>query len=152
MAHTRTEAELRAAVTEEWLDRTADRLAEVAQRPGGDGSASLRRWLAELFTAERRKAADDPELYAAYAELAAECDPSVERHAERLVGQLAGIVERGARSGEFATGDPAVTARAVFDATAVFHDPRHAHLWTREGVDERFGEVCALLLRGLRQG
>ncbi|MDI3390270.1 TetR family transcriptional regulator, partial [Streptomyces sp. B-S-A8] len=149
--HFRTKAALREAVTKRWLDRTTDRLAQVAEGPG-DASAKLRRWLSELFAAKRRKAGDDPQLFATYSVLTGELSGLVDQHVDELVGQLTVIVEEGARTGEFATGDPAVTARAVFVATALFHDPRHAEMWSREGVDEQFAEVCALLLRGLRQG
>ncbi|MDI3406329.1 TetR/AcrR family transcriptional regulator [Streptomyces cavernicola] len=133
------------------LDRTAERLAQTAEGPG-DASAKLRRWLSELFAAQRREAGAEPERFAEYAAPAGELGGLVDRHVEELVGQLTSIVEQGARAGEFVTGDPAVTARAVFVATAPFHDPRHAGEWGADGVEEQFAEVAVLLLRGLRQG
>jgi AcrR family transcriptional regulator len=149
--HFRTKAALREAVTKRWLDRTMERLAQVVAGDG-DASTKLRRWLAELFAAKRRKAGDDPQLFATYSVLTGELSDLVDEHIAELVGHLTAIVEEGARTGEFATGDPAVTARAVFDATTLFHDPRHAAQWSRDGIEAEFGEVCALLLRGLRQG
>ena len=64
--------------------------------------------------------------------------------------QLATIVADGMAAGEFAAGDPATAARAVFDATGRFHNPAHAAAWSEPGIDEAFEGVWALVLAGLR--
>src|SRR5689334_23685829 len=69
--HFRTKAALRAAVTKRWLDRTSEVLDGIAAQDR-DPEARLRDWLAALFTAKRRKAGDDPELFATYMVLTGE--------------------------------------------------------------------------------
>ncbi|WP_425833956.1 TetR family transcriptional regulator [Streptomyces fractus] len=147
--HFRTKAELRGAVTKRWLDRTTARLAEVvaADEPAAD---KLRHWLATLFEAKRHKAGDDPELFATYSVLTDEQGGVVDAHISELTAQLTSILQQGVDAGEFEADDLAATSRAVFEATAHFHDPVYAGEWSREGAREAFDAVVSLVLRGLR--
>lgn len=149
--HFRTKSALREAVTKRWLDRTTTRLAEVTGA-GGPPDELLRRWLETLFEAKRHKAGDDPELFATYKVLTGEHSAVVDAHLDELVGQLARVIEEGTAAGAFAppSSDPAVTARAVFDATSRFHDPVFAGQWSLPGIDGDLAAVIALVLRGLR--
>lgn len=151
--HFGTKTALREAVTQRWLDRTSERLAPLTTERG-PAEDRLDRWLTELFEAKRHKAGDDPELFATYSVLTGDMSAVVDRHIDDLVGQLARIIEDGRREGVFARepdGPPSETAaRAVFQATARFHDPSYATEWSRPGVDEDFTSVRALILRGLR--
>src|SRR3954470_6911674 len=61
--HFRTKAALREAVTQRWLDRTAEALSGIVDETGQDPETRLRDWLAGLFAAKRRKAGADPELF-----------------------------------------------------------------------------------------
>ncbi|MFF6782544.1 hypothetical protein [Streptomyces sp. NPDC012510] len=47
--------------------------------------------------------------------------------------------------------DPVTTARAVFHATARFHDPSYAPVWRQPDVEAQFEAVVELVLRGLRR-
>ncbi|MFJ4711820.1 TetR family transcriptional regulator [Streptomyces sp. NPDC088785] len=147
--HFRTKAELRGAVTKRWLDRTTGVLSAVA-----DGSeppaAKLRHWLTALFDAKRHKAGDDPELFATYTVLTTENSEVVDAHIAELLGQLAAIVDEGVARGVFEAPDVPATVRAVFEATAHFHDPVHAAQWTRPDAREAFRAVVDLVMRGLR--
>jgi Tetracyclin repressor-like, C-terminal domain len=51
--------------------------------------------------------------------------------------------------GELEATDPAGTGRAVFDATARFHNPAHAPEWFNPGIDAAYERVRALVLNGL---
>ncbi|MFH8799664.1 TetR/AcrR family transcriptional regulator [Streptomyces sp. NPDC017936] len=148
--HFRTKAALREAVTKRWLDRTAQALAGIAADEDRDPGTRLHDWLAALFEAKRRKAGDDPELFATYTVLTGENGEAVAGHIADLTGQLAGIVEAGVTAGAFTAPDPAAAARAVFQATARFHDPCHAREWQQPGAREDCAAVIALVLRGLR--
>ncbi|GDY28531.1 TetR/AcrR family transcriptional regulator [Gandjariella thermophila] len=149
--HFPSKAALREAVTQRWLFRAHIGLAEIAAEPG-PAPERLRRWLAALFAAKRRKALDDPELFATYSVLVAETSTVIAEHIQGLVDQVARIVADGAAAGEFTVADAAVAARAVFDATARFHDPVHAAEWSRPGIDASFDAVCWLVLAGLGAG
>ncbi|KUN28867.1 TetR family transcriptional regulator [Streptomyces antibioticus] len=147
--HFRTKAALREAVTKRWLDRTTEVLARIV-RSGDDAETRLRDWLAALFAAKRRKAGDDPELFATYQVLAVEAGEAVSAHLTDLTGQLARIIQDGVDTGVFTAPDPEATARAVFHATGRFHDPGYAAAWQRHDIQTEFEAVVDLLVRGLR--
>lgn len=147
--HFRTKAALREAVTKRWLDRTSEELAGIVAADR-DPEARLRDWLAALFAAKRRKAGDDPELFATYRVLAGENGEATGRHLADLTGQLTEIVRAGVDAGVFTTAEPATAARALFHATGRFHDPVYAPEWEQPGIDAEFEAVMDLVLRGLR--
>jgi len=149
--HFPSKAALRDAVTERWLARVSAPLAAVA---GEDGPAPerLRRWLDLLVSSKRRMAREDPELFATYNELARETREVVRAHVDALVAQLAGIVADGVERGELQAADPAAAGRAVFDATARFHNPVHAPEWSDPRIDAAVEGVWSLVLNGLAQG
>ncbi|WP_405582313.1 TetR family transcriptional regulator [Streptomyces sp. NBC_01092] len=151
--HFRTKAALREAVTKRWLDRTTGVLAAIVAAPDLDPETRLREWLAALFAAKRRKAFDDPELFATYTVLTTETvETVVGEHVAELTGQLTEIVRAGAAAGAFTAEDPATAAGAVFRATDRFHDPHYAREWEQPGVEDDFEALLNLLIRGLRAG
>ena len=146
--HFSSKAALRDAVTERWLSEISKPLEAIA---AGKGTAPqrLERWLDDLVQAKRRKALDDPELFATYIELAADARDVVKTHVETLVDQLAHIVAEGVADSAFAADDPRAAARAAFDATTRFHNPAHAAEWSDSQIDAAYEGVRALVLRGL---
>lgn len=146
--HFPSKAALRDAVTERWLTQVSTPLADIA---AGDGPAleRMRRWLDALIEFKRRKALDDPELFATYIALTAEARDVVDAHVHTLVSQLTRIVSEGVARGELVAADPATAAHAVFIATALFHNPVHASMWADPGIDAMFEGVWSLILRGL---
>ncbi|MFE9424934.1 TetR family transcriptional regulator [Kitasatospora sp. NPDC006697] len=149
--HFPSKAALREAVTQRWLDQAHDSLQAVAEESGPAGER-LHRFLATLFAAKRRKALDDPELFATYLVLVAEHSGTVAAHLEVLTDQIARIVADGVRQGEFADLPVEGTARAVFQAAAHFHDPSHAPEWAdTERSDADFAALWRLISDGLRR-
>lgn len=148
--HFRTKAALREAVTQRWLEQAHAELSAIARDTDRPAPERLRAWLEALFASKRRKAGGDPELFATYMALADEHSTVVKHHVDDLVEQLTVIIRDGAGAGDFAAGDPAVAARAVFDASGRFHDPAYAAEWSAPGIDAAFTAVCDLILRGLR--
>jgi AcrR family transcriptional regulator len=146
--HFPSKAALRDAVTERWLSEVSKPLEAIA---AGKGTAPqrLERWLDGLVQAKRRKALDDPELFATYIELAADAREVVKTHVETLVDQLARIVAEGVADSAFAADDPRAAARAAFDATSRFHNPAHAAGWSDPQIDAAYEGVRALVLGGL---
>jgi Tetracyclin repressor-like, C-terminal domain len=125
------------------------RALEAIADEEGSARDRLRRWLDALVAAKRRKALDDPELFATYVALTADARAVVHEHVATLTGQLARIVADGVEHGEIATPDPSATARAVFDATARFHNPVNAAAWTDPEIDKAYVRVRALVLDAL---
>ncbi|WP_367136603.1 TetR family transcriptional regulator [Saccharothrix sp. HUAS TT1] len=149
--HFPTKAALREAVTQRWLDRAHAGLSDIATA-GAPAPQRLRDWLAALFQAKRAKALGDPELFATFTVLVRENSAVVAAHIAHLVDDLTRIVADGVGSGDFTTPDPAASARAVFHATALFHDPAHADEWSSPDTDAAFEAVVSLVVAGLRSG
>jgi len=146
--HFASKAALRDAVTGRWLDRVSAPLETIV---GEDAPAPerLRRWFDRLIAIKRQKALAEPELFATYFAIFAESRAVVHTHVEHLSAQIAAIVEDGIARGEFAECDPATTGRAIFYATARFHDPAYAKEWNDPELDAAFDELWSLILRGL---
>jgi aryl-alcohol dehydrogenase-like predicted oxidoreductase/AcrR family transcriptional regulator len=146
--HFPSKAALRDAVAERWLARVSDPLQAVADEEG-PSLGRLRRWLELLIASKRSRALQDPELFATYVRLVEESREVVQAHVRTLTGQLARIIDDGVRRGELSDVDPAVASRAVFDATARFHNPAHATEWSDPGIDAAFEGVWSLLVAAL---
>jgi AcrR family transcriptional regulator len=147
--HFPTKAALRDAVAGRWLARISEPL-EVVAREDGSATERLRRWLELLIASKRSRSLEDPELFETYVQLVAESRDVVLAHVETLTGQLAAIVADGVQRGEFADVYPAMAGRAVFDATARFHNPVHAAEWSDPGIDAAFEGVWSLVIAALR--
>jgi AcrR family transcriptional regulator len=144
-----SKAALRDAVTERWLERVSDPLQAIAAEQG-PAPERLRRWFDLLIATKRRKTSAEPELFATYQAIFAESREVILRHIETLVGQIAKIIEDGVKRGEIVADEPAAAAKAVFDATARFHDPAHAPEWRDVAAgDASFERVWTLVIRGL---
>jgi AcrR family transcriptional regulator len=146
--HFPSKVALRDAVTERWLARISAPLAAAAAEPS-PAPERLGRWLDMVVAAKRRLAREDPELFATYLQLAADSREVVRAHVEDLTGQLARIIADGVTRGELTAADPAIAGRAVFDATARFHNPTHALEWSDPSIDPAYEGVRSLVLLGL---
>ncbi|MEV8321745.1 TetR family transcriptional regulator [Kitasatospora sp. NPDC059811] len=146
--HFPSKAALREAVTQRWLDQAHHQLAFISTEPGS-AVEQLHRWLVTLFAAKRKKALDDPELFATYMVLVEENSGIVEAHIDTLVTQIAQIVQDGMERKEFKLAHILSTARAVFDATSPFHDPAYASSWSEPTIEDRFEALWKLILGGL---
>ncbi|MDC3955473.1 TetR family transcriptional regulator [Polyangium jinanense] len=146
--HFPSKTALRDAVAERWLARVSKPLAEVAAEKG-PAPERLRRWLDLLIELKRKKARDDPELFATYRELVADARDVVRVHVETLASQIAQILADGVEQGAFTIEDPVAAGWAVFNATTKFHKPSHASEWFDPGIDAAFEGVWSLVLGGL---
>ncbi|HEV7718656.1 MAG TPA: TetR family transcriptional regulator [Arsenicitalea sp.] len=139
---------LRDAVVERWLKRTSDPLKQLT-KTSAPAPQRLRNWFDALLAAKRSKVSADPELFAVSRGLFAEARDVVAAHVAGLVGQIEIIVADGVQSGEFVSANPTASARAIFDATARFHDPAHMAEWADPEIDAAFEGVFALILTAL---
>jgi AcrR family transcriptional regulator len=146
--HVATKAELRDLVVGRWVETTMAPLRTIAAAPG-PAAQRLRRLVDTLIAVKRRRAADDPELFAAYRTLAADAKSVVAAHIEEMVALVAAVIRSGVTDGKFRTVDPVAAGRAVLIATSRFHHPAHAAEWVDPGIDEAYNDVWELLLEGL---
>jgi AcrR family transcriptional regulator len=147
--HVATKAELRDLVVGRWVEATMPPLRAIAALPSR-APQRLRRMFDALIAIKRRRAADDPELFAAYRTLAADAQSVAATHVEELVGLAAAIIRSGVKEGTFRSVDPVAAGRAVLVATAWFHHPVHAAEWVDPTIDAAYDDVWRLLMGGLR--
>jgi AcrR family transcriptional regulator len=147
--HVATKAELRNLVVGRWVEQTMPPLrAIVAGR--GPAPKRLRKLVDALIAVKRRRAAEDPELFAAYLTLAADARSVVVAHIDEMIKLIAAIIAAGVEEGTFRTVDPASMGRAVLVATSKFHHPVHAAEWADPAIDAAYEDVWQLLMDGLR--
>jgi AcrR family transcriptional regulator len=148
--HVATKAELRDLVVGRWVETKMAPLRAIAAQ-SGPAPQRLRKFFDALMAMKRRRAAEDPELFAAYRTLASEAKSAVEAHVGELVSLTASIIRAGMTEGSFRTADPDDAARAILFATTRFHHPAHADEWSDTArMDAAFDGVWRLLMDGLR--
>ena len=146
--HVATKAELRDLVVGRWMEAAMPPLRQAAARPG-PAPERLRRFFDVLMAIKRRRATDDPELFAAYRILASGAQSVVAAHVDELIGLTAAIIRSGVDEGTFRTVDPMTAGRALLVATSRFHHPVHAAEWADPAIDATFDDVWRLLMNGL---
>jgi len=146
--HFPSKASLRQAVAKRWLDRANAPLEKIAES-SGPAPARLENWFRTMFEIKYKKVSEDPEMFQTYLTLAREACEVVKAHKERLVDQVAHILEDGVKQGVFQVADVKVSARAVFDATIRYHHPAHSDEWTDPQTAARIDALLALVIRGL---
>jgi AcrR family transcriptional regulator len=146
--HFASKAALRDAVVRRWLETMMPPLEAVAAEQG-PAPGRLRRWLELLIAAKRRRATEDPELFATYSSLKKQAREVLQAHVDALVGQAARIIADGVARGEFTAADPIAAGRAVLHAMTRFYGPAHAAEWADPAFDEAFDQVWHLLVAGL---
>ncbi len=146
--HVATKAELRDLVVSRWAEATLPPLRAIASGPG-PAPQRLRRLIDALIAVKRRRAADDPELFAAYRTLSADAQSIVAAHIEELVG-LAAMVIALRRTGRHVPHPRSRSCRrAVLFATSRFHHPAHAAEWADPAIDAAYNDVWQVLMNGL---
>ena len=146
--HVATKAELRDMVVGRWLEATMPPLRAVVAE-SGPAPLRLRKLIDALIAVKRRRAANDPELFAAYMTLAADAKSVIAAHIDEMVGQVAKVIASGVEEGSFRTVDPVAAGRAVLIATSKFHHPAHAAEWADPAMDASLEDVWRLLMDGL---
>jgi AcrR family transcriptional regulator len=146
--HVATKAELRDMVVGRWLEATMPPLRAIVAK-SGPSPARLRKLIDALIAVKRRRAANDPELFAAYMTLAADAKSVIAAHIDEMVGQVAKVIASGVEEGSFRTVDPVAAGRAVLIATSKFHHPAHAAEWADPAMDASLEDVWRLLMDGL---
>src|SRR4051794_10603045 len=147
--HVASKAELRDMVVGRWIGSTMPPLRAIAARPG-PAPQGLRELIDALIAVKRRRAADDPELFAAYRTLAVDAESAVSAHSDEMINLVATVIRSGVEEGAFHTVDSTAMGRAVLVATSRFHHPAHAAEWSDPAIDAAYDDVWQLVMDGLR--
>ena len=145
--HVATKAELRDLVVGRWAETTMPSLRAIAAQPG-PAPERLRQLFDALIEVKRRRAAEDPELFAAYRTLAADAQ-SVAASPTNSLRWAATVIRSGVEEGAFRTVDPVAASRAALFATSRFHHPVHAAEWADPDIDAVYNDVWQMLMNGL---
>ena len=148
--HVATKAELRDLVVGRWMEELMPPLRAITERRG-PAPARLQRFFDTLIAIKHRRAAEDPELFAAYRTLAVGARSVAAAHVEELVGLAATIIRAGVADGTFRRVDPVAAARAIMVATSRFHHPVHAGEWDNPALEATFKDVWRMLMDGIRR-
>lgn len=146
--HVTNKAELRDLVVGRWLEGILAPLRTITAQPG-PAPQRLRRLFDALIAVKRRRAADDPELLAAYRTLAVGAQSVVATHLDDLIGLAAAVIDAGVKEGTFRSVDPVAAGRAVLFATSRFHHPAHVAEWADPAIDAAYNDVWQLMMDGL---
>ena len=147
--HVATKAALRDLVIGRWVDVMMPPVRAIATAMG-PAPERLRQLFDTLIAMKRRRAAEDPELFAAYRILAQGSRSTIAAHVDELVTLAATIIRAGIEEGTFRSADPMAAARAILYATSRFHHPIHAAEWGEPGLDAVYDDVWRMLVDGLR--
>jgi AcrR family transcriptional regulator len=146
--HVATKAELRDLVVARWAESTLPPLRAIADKPG-PAPERLRQLFDTLIAVKRRRATEDPELFAAYRTLAADAESVVAAHLGELIALGAMVIRSGVEEGTFRAVDPMAASRAVLFATSRFHYPVHAAEWADPAINAVYNDVWRILMEGL---
>ena len=146
--HVATKSELRDLVVGRWVESIMPPLRAIVAQ-SDPAPERLRKLIDALIAVKRQRAADDPELFAAYRTLAVEAKSVVAAHVDALIGLAAEIISSGVKDGAFRDVDSKAAGRAVLVATTRFHHPAHASEWSDEKDDGSYDEVWRMLMIGL---
>jgi AcrR family transcriptional regulator len=146
--HVASKAELRDLVVGRWVEATMTPLRAIVALTA-PAPERLRQLFDTLIAVKRQRAADDPELFAAYRTLAAGAKSVAAAHVDELVELTAMVIRSGIEEGTLRTVDPVAAGRAVLIATSRFHHPAHAPEWVDPAIDAAYDDVWEILMAGL---
>ncbi|WP_379130032.1 TetR/AcrR family transcriptional regulator [Paenibacillus sp. sgz500958] len=151
--HFPSKAALREAVTERWLEeKIIAPLAEVTTSESlcGEPLQQLHQYILKLVELKHFFAKEDPEMFKMYAAVTAEAAELIATHIEQIFAHMSRMITRGIEEGSMRrSGETGDIARAVFQATAMFHHPAHAYAWLGADTMKHFNDLWTLIASGL---
>lgn len=139
------------AVTQRWLSAMMPPL-EVILHCRMAPAKKLVLWLSALMNLKREKVLADPEMFAAYHEVANASRDVVQQHLEHLRDHVAHIIREGVDAGDFRVKNAPRAAQAVLDATSRFHHPHFVRESAGSDPTPDAERVFALVVAGLKAG
>lgn len=146
--HFKNKAALLQAIVDNWLNSVTPYLHNIAHAETISAETRLTNWFHEARRRKLERITSDPQLFAAYQEIADIVAPVVRAHICDMLAQIQTIIEAGQASEEFhSTSPPREIAETLWWATSRFHNPKV--LATDPSTEEELGRVLAMLLPAL---
>ena len=95
----RSKATLRDAILERWLFKYSDQLEKIAGKDG-ETESILQEWFFRLFQLKKKELLENEELFTLNSSLVQQKNKVIQKHEERLVGQLENVINRGIERNE----------------------------------------------------
>ena len=135
-----------------WLGDSERALRDIAGRAALSPADRLRRMVAARLARMADLVSRHPHLDELIAHVCQQQPDLLADYTRRVRALIAGVLEDGARAGDFAFADAAEAAAAIEAATAMFHHHAFVRQLALEDLERDAERVMALLLRGLAKG
>ncbi|MGM7429696.1 TetR/AcrR family transcriptional regulator [Bacillus cereus group sp. BfR-BA-01381] len=146
----RSKATLRDAILERWLFKYSDQLEKIAGKDG-ETESILQEWFFRLFQLKKKELLENEELFTLNSSLVQQKNKVIQKHEERLVGQLENVINRGIERNEIEKQDSLFLAHTLFRLLSVFYHPAFSERWKEERINEEFQKSWKIVACGIFQ-
>ncbi|MBE7099099.1 TetR family transcriptional regulator [Bacillus cereus] len=144
----RSKATLRDAILERWLLKYSDQLEKIAEKDGETENV-LQEWFFCLFQLKKKELFENEELFTLNSSLVQQKNKVIQKHEERLVGQLEKVINLGIERDEIKKQDSLFLAHTVFGLLSSFYHPAFSERWKEERINEEFRKSWEIVASGL---
>lgn len=144
----RSKATLRDAILERWLFKYSDQLEKIAGKDG-ETESILQEWFFRLFQLKKKELLENEELFTLNSSLVQQKNKVIQKHEERLVGQLENVINRGIERNEIEKQDSLFLAHTLFRLLSVFYHPAFSERWKEERINEEFQKSWEIVACGI---
>ncbi|EMY4796427.1 TPA: TetR family transcriptional regulator [Bacillus pacificus] len=144
----RSKATLRDAILERWLFKYSDQLEKIAGKDG-ETESILQEWFFRLFQLKKKELLENEELFTLNSSLVQQKNKVIQKHEERLVGQLENVINRGIERNEIEKQDSLFLAHTLFRLLSVFYHPAFSERWKEERINEEFQKSWEIVTCGI---
>lgn len=146
----RSKAALRDAILERWLFKYSDQLEKIAGKEG-ETESILQEWFFCLFQLKKKELLENEELFTLNSSLVQQKNKVIQKHEERLVGQLENVINRGIERNEIKKQDGLFLAHTLFGLLSSFYHPAFSERWKEERINEEFQKSWDIVASGIFQ-
>ncbi|HDX9609759.1 TPA: TetR family transcriptional regulator [Bacillus toyonensis] len=144
----RSKATLRDAILERWLFKYSDQLEQIAGKDG-ETESILQEWFFRLFQLKKKELLENEELFTLNSSLVQQKNQVIQKHEERLVGQLENVINRGIERNKIKKQDSLFLAHTLFGLLSSFYHPAFSERWKEERINEEFQKSWEIVACGI---
>ena len=145
----RSKAALRDAILERWLFKYSDQLEKIAEKDG-ETESILQEWFFCLFQLKKKELLENEELFTLNSSLVQQKNTVIQRHEERLVGQLEKVINHGIKRKEIKNKIVCFSAYVIW-TTFIVLSSCFSERWKEERINEEFQKSWEIVACGIFQ-